>query len=496
MALFGQYNLFKPSIEIRIFTFASQRMKAMHPKEFYQLLLQKFPFEPTLQQHQFLSQISDFCIQTHEKEIFLLKGFAGTGKTSLLSALVQALPYLSMNYILLASTGRAAKVMSVYTQKQAFTIHRKIYSPKRKGGAVFFSRVPNMHKNTLFVVDEASMIADIAGFEHASLLDDLMSYVYQGEGCKLLILGDSAQLPPVHQENSPALQSQTYHLYGMQRIRELELSEVMRQAHDSGILMHATSIREAIAFEFTHPISFELGFKDVVRLKDGYDILEAFTQSFDRNGVADTVCIVRSNQRANAYNQQIRQRILFRENALSVGDLLMVVKNNYFWLDEKDEAGFIANGDIVEVLQIYGYKELYGFTFASVKIRMMDYPNQRPLDVELLLDTLESKSASLTSEESQKLYQEVLQDYMDEPKAYKRLEKVKTNPYFNALQVKFSYAITCHKSQGGQWATVFVEQPYLADGPNTAYYRWLYTAFTRAKERLYLIGFTDDYFEN
>lgn len=467
----------------------------MNSKEFQQVLLQKFPFEPTLHQHQFLSQISGFCLQNPKKEVFLLKGFAGTGKTSLLYALVQALPFISMNFVLLASTGRAAKVMSVYTHKQAFTIHRKIYSPKRKGGSVIFSRVPNMHKNTLFVVDEASMIADTAGFEHASLLDDLMSYVYQGEGCKLLILGDAAQLPPVHQENSPALQSNTYHLYGMERIRELELSEVMRQAQHSGILMYATAIREAISFEYAHPIVFQLGFKDVIRLKDGYDILDAFTQSFDRNGVEDTVCIVRSNQRANAYNQQIRQRILFRDSALSVGDLLMVVKNNYFWLDEKDEAGFIANGDIVEVLQIYGYKELYGFKFASVKIRMTDYPNQRLLDVELLLDTLESKSASLTSEESQKLYQEVLQDYMDEPKAYKRLEKVKTNPYFNALQVKFSYAITCHKSQGGQWSTVFVEQPYLADGPNTSYYRWLYTAFTRAKEKLYLIGFSDDYFK-
>ena len=467
----------------------------MNPKEFYRLLLQKFPFEPTLHQQQFLSQISEFCLSVDKKEVFILRGYAGTGKTSLMLSLVQALPLVNMDVVLLASTGRAAKVMSVYTQKQSFTIHRKIYSPKRKGASIVFSLMPNKHKNTLFVVDEASMITDKASFENTSLLDDLMSYVYQGEGCKLLVLGDAAQLPPVHEEDSPALLTNTYQFYGMQRIRELELSEVMRQAQDSGILMNATEVRESIAYEYYHPVSLNLNFPDIIRLKDGYDILDAFTQSFDKNGVEDTVCIVRSNQRANAYNQQIRQRILYRDNELNVGDLLMVVKNNYFWLDEKDEAGFIANGDIVEVLQIFGYKELYGFRFASVKIRMTDYPNQRPLEVELLLNTLDSKSASLTAEESQKLYQEVLQDYMDEPKPYKRLEKVKSNPFFNALQVKFAYAITCHKSQGGQWNTVFVEQPFLPDGPSPTYYRWLYTAFTRAKEKLCLIGFADEYFE-
>jgi ATP-dependent exoDNAse (exonuclease V) alpha subunit len=269
----------------------------------------------------------------------------------------------------------------------------------------------------------------------------------------------------------------------------------MRQEENSGILYNATELREVLKSAFADTFQFRLrGFKDIIRLVDGYDIQDAINQAYSNYSIEDTAFIVRSNKRANQYNQQIRSRILSRESELSSGDFMMVVKNNYFWLDEKSEAGFIANGDIIEILEIFRIEELYGFKFARVKIRMVDYPNQIPIETYLLLDTVESESPSLTYEQSNQLYQEVMKDYEGEPQ-YKKFLKVKNNPHFNALQVKFSYAITCHKSQGGQWNTVFIEQPYLPDGITKDYIRWLYTAITRAKDKLYLIGFKDDYFE-
>ncbi|OOV26540.1 ATP-dependent endonuclease, partial [Flavobacterium sp. LM5] len=307
-------------------------------------------------------------------------------------------------------------------------------------------------------------------------------------------LGDTAQLPPVNLDISPALDIQTLSLHYNKEVDHIELDEVMRQAEDSGILFNATALRELLQDSFVTEYQFDLKkFKDIVRLVDGYDIQDAIHSAYSNYSIEDTAFIVRSNKRANQYNEQIRAKILDKESELATGDFLMVVKNNYFWLKDSDEAGFVANGDIIEVLEMFGIKELYGFKFAKVKIRMVDYPNQKPLETVLLLDTIKSESPSLTYEESNRLYQEVMKDYEGETK-YKQFQKVKNNEYFNALQVKFSYAITCHKSQGGQWNTVFIEQPYLPNGIDTDYIRWLYTAMTRAKNKLYLIGFKDDSF--
>lgn len=431
--------------------------------------------------------------------IFVLKGYAGTGKTTVISTIVNNLIEINKKYVLLAPTGRAAKVIANYSNKPAFTIHKKIYFPKKSsGGGVSFTLQPNKHKNTIFIVDEASMISDANSdsklYENGSLLDDLISYVYSGTNCKMILLGDTAQLPPVNLDISPALDTHTLAVHYDKEIESIELDEVMRQEESSGILFNATELRELLKDSFVTDFQFDVKkYKDIVRLTDDYDIQDAIQSAYSNYSIEDTAFIVRSNKRANQYNEQIRTRILDRESELSTGDFLMVVKNNYFWLKDSDEAGFIANGDIIEVLEIFGIQELYSFQFAKVKIRMVDYPDQKPFETVLLLDTIKSESPSLTYEESNRLYQEVLKDYEGETK-FKQFQKVKNNDYFNALQVKFSYAITCHKSQGGQWNTVFIEQPYLPDGINSDYIRWLYTAMTRAKNKLYLIGFKDESF--
>jgi hypothetical protein len=469
---------------------------------FYKLLHQNFLFQPTVKQNLFFQKIADFLIATSNDEIFVLKGYAGTGKTTIISTVINHLEAINMKCVLLAPTGRAAKVISNYSGKPAYTIHKRIYFPKKsKSGGVSFTLQQNKFKDTIFIVDESSMISDTSQdsklYENGSLLDDLFFYVEAGKNCKLLLVGDTAQLPPVNMTISPALDINTLSLHYQKNVQHIELDEVMRQAETSGILYNATQLRELLDSHFIDTFQFNLsGFKDIVRLQDGYDIQDAIQGAYDNYGLEDTVFIVRSNKRANQYNQQIRTSILSKENELSTGDYLMVVKNNYFWLKEESEAGFIANGDIIEILEIRKIQELYGFKFATVKIRMVDYPNQAPFDTILMLDTITSESPSLTYEQSNQLYQEVLLDYEDERQQYKKLQKVKENEYFNALQVKFSYAITCHKSQGGQWKTVFVEQPYLPDGIDVDYVRWLYTAITRAQEKLYLIGFKDEYFKN
>ena len=467
---------------------------------FYSILSRNFPFQPTTKQNIFFQQIADFITNTNTNEIFVLKGYAGTGKTTVISTIVNHLAEINKKYVLLAPTGRAAKVIANYSHKPAFTIHKKIYFPKKNsGGGVSFTLQQNKHKNTFFIVDEASMISDLNSesklYENGSVLDDLISYIYSGTNCKMILLGDTAQLPPVNLDISPALNIDSLAMNYDKDVKHIELDEVMRQEENSGILFNATELRELLKEDFLDSFQFNLkGFRDIVRLTDGYDIQDAINSSYNNYSIEDTAFIVRSNKRANQYNQQIRSKILDKESELSTGDYLMVVKNNYFWLKESDEAGFIANGDIVEVLELFNIKELYGFKFANVKIRMVDYPNQKPFETVLLLDTLTSESPSLTYEESNRLYEEVMKDYENETTKYKKFQKVKENDYFNALQVKFSYAITCHKSQGGQWNTVFIEQPYLPDGINSDYIRWLYTAITRAKDKLYLIGFKDENF--
>ncbi len=468
---------------------------------FYKLLREKFPFEPTLKQDIFFQKIANFITNDEKDELFVLKGYAGTGKTSVISTIVNHLINVNKKYILLAPTGRAAKVIANYSNKPAFTIHKRIYFPKKSGNGVSFTLQQNKFTNTIFIVDESSMISDTSSdsklYENGSVLDDLLLFVDSGKNCKLIFVGDTAQLPPVHLDVSPALNIDTLSLHYNKNVQHIELDEVMRQAEKSGILYNATELRALLNSNFIDTFKFKLKrFKDIVRLTDGYEIQDAINQSFSDYGLEETVFIVRSNKRANQYNEQIRTKILSKESELSTGDFLMVVKNNYFWLKETSEAGFIANGDIIEILSIRKIQELYGFQFATVKIRMVDYPNQAPFETILLLNTIKSESPSLTYEESNKLYEEVMKDYEDEPSKYKRFKKVKENEYFNALQVKFSYAITCHKSQGGQWNTVFVEQSYLPNGIDVDYVRWLYTAITRAKEKLYLIGFKDEYFEN
>ena len=468
--------------------------------DFYRLIKSKFPFQPTEKQDIVLLQLSDFIFNVKPNVLYLLKGYAGTGKTSIIGTIVSNLWQAKISAILLAPTGRAAKVISNYSKKEAFTIHKKIYFPKKeKGGGVKFVMQPNKHRNTIFIVDEASMIPDAPSdsklFENGSLLDDLMHYVYSGHKCKLLLIGDKAQLPPVKSDLSPALDAHKLDLNYNKDVKSLELDEVVRQEQDSGILANATELRAVLETSFYDSFKFNVKpFNDIVRLVDGYEIMDAINDSYSNDGYEETAIIVRSNKRANQYNQQIRNRILFNESELSAGDYLMVVKNNYFWIKPTTEAGFIANGDIVEVLEIFNIKELYGFKFAEVKVKMVDYPRMRPFETVLLLDTISAESASLTYEESNRLYQEVSKDYINEVSNYKRFLGVKNNKFFNALQVKFSYAITCHKSQGGQWNTIFVEQPYLPEGPDKDYIRWLYTAVTRAKEKLYLIGFRDESF--
>lgn len=475
-------------------------MTSITDATFFKLLTDKFPHDPTAKQSVALQKLASFVLSTEKDSVFMLKGFAGTGKTTIVGTIVTNLWKTTMKAVLMAPTGRAAKVMSNYSATQAFTIHRKIYFPKKQsGGGVQFVLSPNKHRNTIFIVDEASMIPDTPTdsklMENGSLLDDLLMYVYSGHNCKLILIGDTAQLPPVHLNISPALNEDQLALNYNKEVVLLELDEVVRQAEDSGILVNATNLREQLQGEYFDDFKFSVShYTDIVRLVDGNDIQEAIDDSYSQNGKEETAIIVRSNKRANLYNENIRNRILFLENELATGDYMMVVKNNYFWLKPTSEAGFIANGDIIEVLEIFAIKELYGFKFAEVKVKMVDYPNQKPFETVLLLDTIMAETPSLSYDDGNRLYQEVMKDYADEKSKYKKFLAVKNNKFFNALQVKFSYAITCHKSQGGQWNTVFVEQPYLPNGIDKEYLRWLYTAMTRAKHKLYLIGFKDDFF--
>ncbi|MGB1021049.1 MAG: ATP-dependent DNA helicase [Flavobacteriaceae bacterium] len=464
-------------------------------------LEKKFSFTPTLSQASWFPVVATF-LASKESSAFVLKGYAGTGKTTLIAFLVQQLEALRCKGVLMAPTGRAAKIVSQYAGQKAYTIHKQIYYPKSKGaGGIQFQLKPNRYKSTIFIVDEASMIGDDAQqsklFENGSLLDDLVQYVQEGHQCKLLLVGDTAQLPPVHLDRSPALDEHKMEHYYFDQVLSTELSEVVRQAQDSGILFNATQLREQLQQGFFESFQFTLSpFTDLKRLQSGDEILEALQNAYDEVGKEETALIVRSNKRASLYNQNIRHRILFLENHLAVGDQLMVVKNNYFWLSPDSQPGFIANGDLILIKTIHQYKSLYGFSFAEVNVQLVDYPEEPTFDTTLLLDTLDNDQASLSYEQSQALYQAVMEDYVQETTKYKRLLKVKSNPFFNALQVKYSYAITCHKAQGGQWKRVFIEQPYLPEGMNKDFFRWLYTALTRAKERVYLIGFTKSFFNN
>lgn len=472
----------------------------MDSSEVYSILSNTFPLKPTSKQVDWFNSIAEFLDSPMKESLFLLKGYAGTGKSTLIGHLVQHLQKFSFKSVLIAPTGRAAKVISNYSNRSAFTIHKQIYySKSEKGSGVKFVLKANKYKNTLFIVDEASMIGDDRQnskfFENGSLLNDLIQYVYSGNSCFLILVGDSAQLPPVNLEISPALSKRELEDNYNKKVTSITLTEVVRQLSNSGILYNATVLREYIFQEIFNKFRFELNdFQDVQRIQDGEELLNILDNSLNEYGIDQVVFIVRSNKRANLYNQNIRRRILFLESSLSVGDQLMVVKNNYFWIKPESQAGFIANGDIIIVEKINNIKEFYGFKFAEITARLVDYPEMSSFETVVLMDTLTSNTPSLNYEESQSLYKSVQEDYKNEKSSYKRFLKVKNNPYFNALQVKYSYSITCHKSQGGQWDRVFVEYPYLPDGPNKDFFRWLYTAITRSKKGLYLVGFPKEYF--
>ena len=470
----------------------------MNSTKLIQLLNNKFPFEPTSQQTEVIKQLSEFVENSSSNSLFLLKGYAGTGKTTLVSSLINSLWSVGKKVVLLAPTGRAAKVLSVYSKKSAFTIHKKIYWMRTNSqGNTYVTLQENKHTNTIFVVDEASMIPDTSdkGFGGRVLLDDLIEYVYSGVMCKLILIGDTAQLPPVHLDISPALDENLLGVTYRKDVYSAELTQVVRQQSTSMVLENATHLRDKIsANDFDTP-QVKCN-SEVVRLDVGMDIQEALEDAYSNSGVEGTVVICRSNKRANLYNQQIRARIRGLEDDISTGDFLMVVRNNYFWLPETSKAGFIANGDMVEVMRIYEINELYDCRFARISVRLVDYPDEENLECIVLLDTLTSESPAMTYEEYKKLYDEVAKDYADIPKRAQRNKEIKQNPYFNALQVKFAYAITCHKSQGGQWENVFVEQGYFtSDMLSKEYFRWLYTALTRTTKKLHLINFKKEFFE-
>ena len=467
----------------------------MQSKKLKEKIRLYFPFTPTPEQDSLITDIADFVSTIGNRSIFMLKGYAGTGKTTLVSTLVKSLPVLGKRSVLMAPTGRAAKVLSKYSKKSSSTIHKKIYWIRtNKSGNTFIKLKENTHSNTIFIVDEASMIPENSdkGFVNRSLLNDLIKYVYEGRDCKLILIGDTAQLPPVHLDMSPALDKEKLEINYNKQVICNEITQVVRQKEDSLILENATNLRNKIANDdYSYPRLRTNA--EVIRLNTGEDLHDALEAAYSNEGINSTTILCRSNKRANQYNQQVRAKIRWQENEISGGDKLMVVRNNYYWLDDSSKAGFIANGDIVEVIKIKEIIERYGFRFAKASIQMADYLEEKELDVILLLETLASESPAITYEQYKQLYKEVGLDYKGQKEINK---KIKEDKFFNALQVKFAYAITCHKSQGGQWENVFVDLGYFTeDMLDKSYMRWLYTAITRASQKLYLINFNENFFK-
>ena len=451
---------------------------------------EKFLYQPTFQQENVIKKLAEFLRSGDDESAFILNGYAGTGKTTLISALVKALEAMGVKVMLLAPTGRAAKVFALHAERPAFTIHRKIYRQQvldADGGR--FSLNDNLHKNTLFIIDEASMISRAQSatsqFGSGALLDDMIKYIYNGQSCRMLLVGDTAQLPPVGESESPALDAHVVGSYGLQ-VYSAELSDVVRQKNGGGILWNATRLRQIVADGggMSLPkIKFE-GFADIVNVR-GDQLIESLAENYHKYGLDDTIVITRSNKRANIYNQGIRKTVLDYEDELASGDMLMIAKNNYFWT-QKDN--FIANGEIAILRRYRRVRDLYGFRFADVEIELPDRNNEE-LSATVLLDTLCSESPSLTPDEQEKLFNAVLEDYNDILLKSDKLKEMRKSEYFNALQIKYAYAVTCHKAQGGQWSCVYVDQGYMTEdmlAPD--YFRWLYTAFTRATDKLYLVN--------
>jgi exodeoxyribonuclease-5 len=453
---------------------------------------------PTNDQSDALKKIASYICDNNNDIIFLMTGYAGTGKTSVISSIVKTLDLLRMRSVLLAPTGRAAKVLASYSGRQAFTIHKKIYRQKSsKDGLGSFSLDRNLHKDTFFIVDEASMVSNRSGdsslFGSGRLLDDLVEYVYSGNECKLILVGDTAQLPPIGSVVSPALDPASLGGYGFGLI-SCELKQVVRQSETSGVLMNATRVRLQVAeSDLVHPSIDCINYKDTIRIT-GEELIDEISSAYGTCGMEGTIIVVNSNKQANRYNQGIRNRIFFREEEISPGDMVMVVKNNYFIIDEDEEgAGFIANGDIAEVKKIRKYEERYGFRFVDMVLKFPDYNLE--IEAKVMMDVLHLDTPALPSEKNKELYQNILADYLHIKTRRKQFEAVKNNPYFNALQIKFAYAVTCHKAQGGQWERVFIDQGMFNRNEITIdYLRWFYTALTRSTDKVYLVNFSEDFF--
>ncbi|MAW65046.1 MAG: ATP-dependent endonuclease [Flavobacteriales bacterium] len=450
-----------------------------------------------------MEQLSLFVHYSHKPALFVLKGYAGTGKTTLISTFINWLPKLGLKSVLTAPTGRAAKVLSNYSDKLAFTIHKQIYYHSNVEGSILFTIQKNKYADTIFIVDEASMISNSGGIgssfisQKRTLLDDLIDYVYSGKNCRLIFVGDTAQLPPVGSSESPALDIDYIAARFPVKVTEIILNQVTRQAKGSGILYNATHLRNILneAKDFFPKFNL-LNFQDIQRLS-GYEIEEKISFCYTNDGIENTIIICRSNKQANNFNKYIKYNVLFQEDELNAGDLLMVVRNNYFWMKKEEDLDFIANGDMLEVTRVIDYENCFGFRFANVSIRLLDYKKNLEFDVKLLLNTINTESPSLGREDGHKLYEAVWHTYSNIRDKRERKKAVKENPYFNALQVKFGYAITCHKSQGGQWKNVFVDQGYLTDEMiNKEYLRWLYTGVTRAVNKLYLTNFHEKFFSD
>ncbi len=493
MSLLHDFDLSNPSI-----SFVLMETDRILPS---QLLLKRFPFRPTEGQLRFFEKTNDFLIEEkgleRYRDCFLLKGYAGTGKTTIISTLIKVLKNFGFKSILLAPTGRAAKVMSGYADKVALTIHKKIYKQTSDSfsGTLTFQRQKNYHDNTLFIVDEASMITDEADFGNKSLLSDLIDFVFENPGNKLMLVGDVAQLPPVGRELSPALDGEYLEKTYYMSVFQEELKEVMRQDELSGILFNATALRNQLSAEKPEIQITTRSYRDVFKMT-GEKLEEGLRYAYDKYGKENSIILTRSNKSAVQYNEYIRRMINFSEEELDAGDRLMVVRNNYNVLDEESPAGFIANGDFVELLKIRKTQEIHGFRFADVTLRMSDYDKQPEFDAKIILDTLHSATPSMSSEENKKLYESVLEDYFYIKSKKERVEALRKDPFLNALQVKFAYALTTHKSQGGQWSAVFVDQGYLPDEQiNTEFIRWLYTAMTRATDEVFLMNFHPHFFK-
>ena len=468
-------------------------------KQFIEAFISHVPHTPTNGQNIAIQKITQFLYKINPGQLFILKGYAGTGKTTLISALVNTFAEFNKKTILLAPTGRAAKVFSVYSGKKAFTIHKFIYKIKNKNGIVEIVRKENKWNHTLFIVDEVSMISNLTHenelFGNNNLLDDLINFVFEGENNKLLFIGDDAQLPPVHSDESPAMNidflRHSFHL----EIDEYQLTDVVRQTSESGILYNATLLRSKINhLDFSLPVFSNLLFEDFQRLSS-QDLEEELNILYTSYDPEDIVIITRSNKRALIFNNEIRNRIFYRENQIATGDYIMSVKNNYHWIEEDSEVGFLANGDMMEIQNIIKTNSLYGFNFADVRVRLCDYPQFPDVELKVILNSLESPAASLSQTDLKTLYHEVSKDYEDIPNKRVRFLKIKNNPYLNAAQVKFSYSLTCHKTQGGQWKIAFIDFNYIKGKEmDKESLRWLYTALTRTTEKVYLLNFPDDFF--